>query len=243
MSKIRRRTEQFILPADKPEECEGEYNIYPFFEADDNQIFTGFDSIASAIRHSGTVIIDGYIGVSFDFFTEKLVDIFSRTGTRINWIRTTDFLKSEKEVLAMTAPFSGGDDALFGKRCDLGLEDFFGPDGFTAAEPDSGTDITIIIGPGAFLSCREGLKLYIDLPKNELQYRARAGEAKNLGLTGSLDPGAIYKRFYFIDWPVLNRHKEQFLPDIDIFIDGQHPEDPVWMKGAVLRNSLALDEP
>jgi len=236
----RRRTEQFILPADKPEEYEGEYDIYPFFKTDDNQIFTGFDSIASAIRHSGTVIIDGYIGVFFDIFTEKLGEIFSRSGTGINWIRTTDFLKSEKAVLGMTAPFSGGDDALFGKRCDLGLEDFFELDRFRAAQPDNSADISIIIGPGAFLSCREGLKLYIDLPKNELQYRARAGEAKNLGLTGSLDPGAIYKRFYFIDWPVLNSHKQKFLPDIDIFIDGQHPEDPVWMKGAVLRNSLVL---
>ncbi len=84
------------------------------------------------------------------------------------------------------------------------------------------------------------MKLYIDLPKNELQYRARAGEVQNLGLTGRADPGVIYKRFYFIDWPVLNRHKEKFLPDIDIFIDGQHPEDPVWMRGAVLRKSLAL---
>ncbi len=151
MLNIRRKTEQFILPADKPEECEGEYNIYPTFKTDDNQIFTGFDSIASAIRQSRTVIIDGYIGVFFDIFTEKLGEIFSRSGTRINWIRTTDFLKSEIEVLRMTAPFSGGDDALFGKRCNLGLEDFFELAGFRAAQPDSSTDITIIIGPGAFL--------------------------------------------------------------------------------------------
>ena len=239
MLKVRRKTEQYILPADKPEECEGEYNIYPSFKADDNQIFTGFDSIASAIRQSRTVIVDGYIGVFFDLFSENIDKILSQEGIKVDWKRTSDFLKSEIDILEMTVPFSGGDDALFGKRCDLCLEDFFELSRLRAEHPERDTDISIIIGPGAFLSCREGLKLYIDLPKNELQYRARAGEAKNLGLTGSVDPGVIYKRFYFIDWPVLNRHKERFLPEIDIFIDGQHPEDPLWMKGSVLRDSLA----
>lgn len=238
MLKIPRKTEQFILPVDKPGETEGEYNIYPTFKVDDNQIFTGFDSITSAIRQSRTVMIDGYAGVYFDIFTEKLDEILSGAGTRINWIRTTDFLKSEKEILGITAPYSGGDDALFGKRCDLSLEDFFDLSGLRSEQPDPAADISVIIGPGAFLSCRKGLKLYIDLPKNELQYRARAGEANNLGLTGKVDPGVIYKRFYFIDWPVLNRHKGRFLPEVDIFIDGQRPGDPVWMQGSGLRNTL-----
>ncbi len=53
------------------------------------------------------------------------------------------------------------------------------------------------------------------------------------------DPKRMYKRSYFVDWVVLNRHKREILPSIDIIVDGQRPDDPVWMKGDVLRNSLS----
>jgi mannose-6-phosphate isomerase class I len=48
----------------------------------------------------------------------------------------------------------------------------------------------------------------------------------------------MYKGFYFVDWVVLNKHKKQTLPSVDLFVDGQRPEMPVWMEGTILRESL-----
>jgi mannose-6-phosphate isomerase class I len=71
-----------------------------------------------------------------------------------------------------------------------------------------------------------------------LQYRSGAGRATNLGCTATQDPKTQYKRFYFVDWPVLNRHKAWLGQAVDAFIDQQHPDTPTIIEGSELRSAL-----
>lgn len=233
-----RKTAQYLLPDKKPQTSSGKYDIYPSFILEDGLISAGFESLAAVILKHKNVTIDGYGGVFFDHFREKLDEIFKISGIRCSWMSSTDFLKSPGVITEMIAPFTGGDDALFGRRTSLVLDDLFDLKKLTGLTPDLNADVSIISGTGASLAGWSGLLIYIDLPKNEIQFRARAGSITNLGASAPADPKEMYKRFYFTDWILLNKHKKNLLPYIGIMIDGQDPDNPKWITGDKLRESL-----
>jgi mannose-6-phosphate isomerase class I len=238
LNKEWRKTGQDPLPDKKSSPVSGNYNIYPAFKLKDDQIVEGFETLAEIAAKERTVIIDGYGGVFWDLFREKLNKILKNKGFKTSWKNTSDFLKPPEIIDHMISPFMGGDDPLFGKRSDLDLENYFDLQALRNLSPDNDADINIIIGPGASLSGWKGFLAYIDIPKNEIQFRSRAGAIANLGASSPADPKLMYKRFYFVDWPVLNKYKRYLLPDIDLVIDAQRPENPSWMNGDLLRQSL-----
>jgi mannose-6-phosphate isomerase class I len=238
MKNNRRFSSQFLMPAVKKASPKGKYDIYPTHILKDGQIEKGFEGLAEELAKYQTVLIDGFIGVFFEDFRENLQKYFDRKKLKVHWIDTAAALKSEAEIDKLIAPFLGGNDPLFGTRTTLNLADFFRPEKLKSLELNETADLNIIYGVGAQLSGFDGLLVYIDLPKNELQFRARAKAATNLGASKPDDIKPMYKRCYFVDWPVLNRHKKQILPIIDILVDGQRPDEITWIKGDDLRHGL-----
>jgi mannose-6-phosphate isomerase class I len=235
-----RKTSQYLLPVKKALKATGSYDIYPSFKLKEDQIFQGFESLAGSVMKNRIVLIDGYIGVLYDHFRKRLDAVLKNSGLTTSWKSTSDFLKSPAKIGEIISPFTGGDDPLFGKRATLDIEDFFDREAIRNLSPDNNADINFIIGPGASLSGWKGLLVYIDLPKNEIQFRSRAGAIANLGASEPSDPKLMYKRFYFVDWPVLNKHKQRILPEIDLIVDEQRADNPAWMKGDILRQSLGI---
>ena len=224
----------FALPP-----CEDGYSIYPFTSIGEGCIFQGYGQLVEWILEKRTITIDGYQGVFYEEFVDGLVRLLEEAGKTVS---VTDVRKAylpEASINRLITPFLGGDDPIFGTRATVDFIDFFDQNTLRNLKP-SGSDISIIYGPGASLAGWDGLLLYIDLPKNELQFRARAGSITNLGATAASDPKSMYKRFYFVDWVVLNKHKAILVDKIDIFIDGQQEGEAVWMTGDSLRYGLDI---
>ncbi len=233
-----RKTTQELLPRQADPSEFGQYDIYPAFPLAEGQIATGYRALAEQISGQQQVIIDGYIGIFWDEFCRKLDAELQTLGFKAQWVDVAQALHSAEAIDSLVEPFLGGDDPIFGTRFTGTLGDFFAQEKLRALTVEDTADLNIIYGCGAALAGWTGLLIYVDLPKNELQFRSRAGYVCNLGSQHVIPPKPMYKRFYFVDWVAFNQHKAKLLPDIDIIVDGQWPAEPVFMSGDDLRAGL-----
>ncbi|WP_255449758.1 class I mannose-6-phosphate isomerase [Seonamhaeicola sediminis] len=233
-----RKSDQYLLPQKKEESPIGMYDLYPSIRLETGKISSNINSLVDELADQKTIIIDGYIGVFFDKIKTQITEAFKSKGKDVAWFNTETALRPEAEIDTLIAPFLGGDDPIFGKRTTLQLEDFFSKEKLAHLKPNLDADVNIIIGVGATLARWEGALVYIDLPKNELQFRARAKSILNIGASKPEAIKPMYKRYYFIDWIVLNAHKKDILEDVDYFIDEQRINNITWAKGSDIRAGL-----
>ena len=123
-------------------------------------------------------------------------------------------------------------------RASITLEDYFDSHKLKNITPDANADINLIYGAGASLADWNGKLLYIDLPKTNCSFVHVPRVLKNLGASRCFDMKKMYKRYYFVDWVVLNKHKKEILNIIDVIIDGQHEDVYSWMDGENLRAGI-----
>ncbi len=224
-----RKTTQYLMPNKLDDFNDGEvYNIYPVTKLDDGKIFNGYTSLAKWIIAQKTVVIDGYVGVLWDLTQEALKKELEWAALKVNFIETAKYLKPEVEIEKLVHPFLGTPTSVWGTKCTLDLKDLYAIGQLTTQQPDDNYDINIIIGTGATLAGWNAPIIYIDVPKNEIQFRMRAGSVNNLGSSRLIEPAQMYKRFYFVDWVLCSAHKKAILPKIAIVADGQWGTDINW---------------
>ncbi|HEX7572939.1 MAG TPA: hypothetical protein VF514_07580, partial [Bacteroidota bacterium] len=124
-----RQSTQEPAPAHHEPGDPGAYDIYPSFPIGAGRIGLGFDALAGRIISSGVsrVIIDGFVGVLWEWFASSLEDALSKQGAPAHFYSADRALKSEEEIIRMIGPFLGGDDPIFGTRSTLPLSAFFDP--------------------------------------------------------------------------------------------------------------------
>jgi len=234
-----RKTQQEIMPAfteaiNKP----GSYDIYPYYSLGDQKIFNGYAALSDYIAEQKTVVIDGYVGVYWNLFISSLTQELGSRGLSLNIVDTASFFKNEAVIDEITNEFLGEKDAVWGRKTTLTLADFFDLEAMKSSAASHEFDINIMVGCGASLSDWDAALVYVDLPKNELQHRMSAGAICNLGKSQPQEPTEMYKRFYFVDWVVLNNHKESLVQRADVFVDAQWDEEINWAHADAIRDGL-----
>lgn len=234
-----RHTEQFLAPTKSLPSPLGEYDIYPAFPIGKQKIKQGISLLVDWMEKYPQVVIDGYIGVFWDELVLELGEELRNRGKNVRFYHINAAIKAPCTIESMIAPYLGGENPLFGTVTDKYLADWFEADKLHCIQPDPEADLNILIGTGASLARWEAPLIYIDVPKNEIQFRMRAGAIYNLGLDYQKNNQQAYKQFFFVDWIVLNKHKKQCLPHIDLLIDGQREWNELLMvSGDDLREGL-----
>jgi predicted NBD/HSP70 family sugar kinase/mannose-6-phosphate isomerase class I len=268
--RVRRKTGQPLLPkrvggagagketaaasGREADTAPGGYNIYPYESLGSGHIFSGYAGLASWISQQKTVLIDGYIGIDWEELRERIAQELNALGVRAIWYEADAWLKPADVIEEIVAPFLGTQGTVWGKRTTLTLGDFFRPS-LAELEVTRGEGVTIVCGIGAGLCGSDAPVLYVELPKNEIQYRMRAGSAGNLGRAAQPareegvprpdravgreeTPAEMYKRYYFVDWVVLNRHRQHIKSRIVAVADGQWGDDIHWMLASSVQKGL-----
>jgi hypothetical protein len=144
------------------------------------------------------------------------------------------YFTSWEQVLAHTTSAELADDPDFAKLAEGGLADLF--DALPDPRPADG-GLLLVYGPGAAL-VRHDVLWYLELPKRYAEAAITAGTARNLGQPEDAESGTT-KRLFYIDWPLLDRHRDAIGDRIDRWVDLQDPERPVSVSGDTLRRTMA----
>ncbi len=207
---------------------------------------TGWEAISQTLadivkaqkKPKTVVAIETYHGVYIDELRQGI------TSGLVNTIalETTDALRSESEIAALVQEYVT-DDPVFGFVCPLSLRAFFDEDKLTTLQTKLDTaaeETLVVLGIGATLVVPEpDILIYVDMPRWEIQQRFRANRIANLGAANYSDPFSYqYKRAFYIDWKVLDRHKKTLMNRWDYVLDTTHENQPKLVTGAVLAEAL-----
>jgi len=206
----------------------------------------GWDSVAGQLLAGvnlsagrKVIAIECYCGVS----GADLCTALEPHMPQAQWFDAEQAMLPADAIDELVAPFLGGDDPIFGYMSNLSLEAFFDPDELAAssARVDAAEGLAVIVGTGASLVAPEAnLFVYADLPRWEAQLRQRSGQIGNLGYGDmTLKPSLKYKRAFFVDWRVCDRHKRATLNRWDYLLDTTALDDPKLVDAADLRSGLA----
>lgn len=235
---LQRGTRQPLMPVtanlSKPEG----YDIYPYYPIGDGKIRLGIETLVDWMAVQKAVCIDGYVGVDWESIKERIETICAAKGISLRWVDASAFMRSELEIDGLVAPYLGDSDSVWGRKTALTLDAFLDAEAIGGLAPDPAFQLNIVAGIGASYASDVFQLVYFDLPKNELLFRMRGGSAFNLGSHRPIDRMNAYKRFFFVDWEVLNKRKQEVLPRIAAFADTQWPDTLTWMEGGDLYESL-----
>ena len=222
------------------------YDKLPCTEVE-GRLWKGWESICGEIRQavgrdgqgsSCIVCIECYQGVHHGELRQALSAL-----PHALWVDTATLFKPAEAVGEMTFPYVT-DDRLFGFRSRFSYTDFFDAEKLREAQARiaAATGCTIVYGHGAAaVAPVADLVVYADMPRWEIQQRARRHEICNLGVDNrDEEPSRQYKRGYFVDWIVCDNLKKRLLPKADYWLDTTLPGLPKMIGGGTLRRGLEL---
>lgn len=220
------------------------YDKFPSIAVPGHQCIKDWQHITGAIKNiiseqkkkGITIAVEFYHGVYADeIVTEGLKKI---PGAAL--INAADAMKHHEDVEQMVYPFVT-DDPVFGYIAPLSLQDFFDDKKLQELKQKINNDSTqIIYGIGATLvSPNADIIIYADMPRWEIQLRYRNKSISNVGAdNASAEFSYQYKRSFFVDWRVCDRHKETLLNKWDYILDTTIPNEPKMITGSALRDAL-----
>lgn len=204
------------------------YDAQPHYRTHGGTVVSGWDSAVSGLPAGPAVLaLDGPVVLDWTTAVSGISRALTARGIQTEYLDVRAHMAPWPEIVKRTASDALADDPDFDRLPSCSLGDLFD----VVPEPLS-EEFVVVFGPGAALVAHDFL-WYIDLPKRYAESAIASGEGRNLGQRDG-DPHATTKRLFYIDWPLLDRHREAITPGIDRWIDAQNLANPMSIDGLTL---------
>lgn len=184
------------------------------------------------------ICLDCYHGV----YTTEIEQAFKGVQAISARFRSCEALLAETVIDEKVYPYVT-DDPVFGVITSLQLADLFDKQKVKALKEQLDAikeGIVLVYGTGASLLVPEAdVLIYADMPRWEIQLRFRRNEIANLGASNYKAAFSYqYKRAFFVDWRVCDKHKAAEMNDWDYVLDTTLPGEPKMITGTAYRQAL-----
>ena len=203
-----------------------EYDCFPKTTIKNHKAFHGYDEIYhelnSKMNNRCVVVFDYYPGVD----EEEVYELIKRFNFSLE-INMHDIFKDGK-TMTEQMKYNLTDDRVFGKMYYGNLLDFMDEEKLQRAKDkvNECKDSVIIYGVGAGLITHGDIYVYFDMARWEIQLRYRKGMPNYNATNYDEDILKKYKRGYFIEWRIADKHKAERFESFDYVVDTNASNDP-----------------
>jgi mannose-6-phosphate isomerase class I len=211
------------------------YEANPRYPIVGGTVENGFEPLAAevALARPRVLAVDGPAALPWDALSAALLAALAGHGVDATLDDARSSFVPWDEVERRTSATVLPGDPVFARIFDGDLADLV--DGQRRESRTRDGTTTVVFGPGSALRPHDRL-WYADVPKWLSLERTRKGLAGNVGQPSG--EAGSEQRLLFVDWPMLDRHKQALLPNIDRYLDVGQTESPRSLEGGALRASL-----
>jgi hypothetical protein len=233
-------------------------NRLPLPETSCRRIQNGYNEVVAALadalieqtNSAGRPVLaalDGFKGVAFRSFTDALAGRLTAAGVEVQCYNVNQVFRTPAEINDIAEPFDRPADPSFGRVFDGTIEQLVDPERvrqqaahWEQLRSTKGRRVVLCYGVGAALPgwrhCFDRIA-YLDITREQI---GRLADRNELNPVGSDTPnGFPWKRIYYFEYPLLNRHKKDVLRRIDWYIDFAQTNDPKLVPAEVYHAMIA----
>ena len=218
-----------------------QYDKYPEIKLRgfEHEVFDGYEKIIEELKSRikktpFVMVVDCYPGVD----DSEVLAVLSQLGAD-HLVQTADIFKKEKTIREQLK-YQLTDDRVFGKMYAGEILDFMDIEKLSnvKAEVTEAKGFTIVYGFGASLVTHGDLLVYLDLARWEIQLRYRNGMGNYQADNGDEDILKKFKRSFFVEWRIADKHKEQLFEHVNYLIDTNKAGAPKMISGRAFLTAL-----
>ena len=224
------------------------FNKFPVVKIKGHTCITGWKNTTDALQNAigkkqlnkAVIAVECYHGVD----TNELKTALLQSFPAAELIDAASALKPSDEIEKMVYPFVT-DDPVFGYMSPLNIAEFFDATIIASIQnniANNNNELVIVYGTGATLIAdKADVLVYADMPRWEIQLRFRKNSISNIGAENKeAEFSYQYKRAFFVDWRVLDRHKKTLMHAWDFMLDTTIAGQPKMITAAAFADALEL---